>query len=374
LVIHSPSLWARIQIPGALRFIGIRRQQPPIQYIEACLLRSQSLLLDIELECEELNTSDYIKEELCTYAEALIDEDKHDSIFEKICGQEWEFNSLAFQLKLDHFLRCLFGEDGQHVRRWKTLVIGLPLEGMVADLVWLRMGPAMVNLTSIEISDAPSSWSTGEVLAKADLSNVNTLTLRGQNHFSVHLLNVSPTTLTSLDIEIGSSVTNLEGLSSLQHLRSLRLQCSGPLSQRDDQDSVTPLFSLHLPRLNQLTLWGYYIHLRKISFELPALQILYIAVWNTFQRLPALSPSSINWRMVYVRRKVATDVALVSLIRDVLLLSQETRRITIPKANKADFLEQIRQCRLEGAKISLSEIVVEAHNQDPEIIDVTNLM
>jgi hypothetical protein len=78
--------------------------------------------------------------------------------------------------------------------------------------------------------------------------------------------------------------------------------------------------------------------------------------------------------MVYARRKVTTDVALVSLIRDVLLLSQETRRITIPKADKADFLEQIRQCRLEGARFSLSEVLVEEYNQDPEIIDVTNLI
>jgi hypothetical protein len=378
LVMHSPSLWACIDIFDPMLFFRVRERQAAIQYIEACLLRSQSLLLDIYLEFDELNASDYIKVELYDYAEALVDQDEHNYIFDKIYSEQWEFNSPAFQSKLDHFLRCLLGEDGQHVKRWQTLVISLPPDEMVADLVWLRMAPTMVNLSSIGIFDAPSSWSTGEALAKADLSNVNTLTLRGRDpgfNFTFHLLNVS-STLTSLDIEVGGSVTNLEGLSSLQHLRLLNLECSGPSSQMSDQDSVTPLFSLRLPRLNQLTLVGYYNDLRKIRFELPALKKLSIRADNARQRLPTLSPSSVEWRLGYiVRRKVVTEVvALVSLIRDVLLLSQKTRRITIPKAEKAEFLEQIQQCRLEGAKISLSEIVVEENNQDPEIIDVTNLI
>jgi hypothetical protein len=142
-----------------------------------------------------------------------------------------------------------------------------------------------------------------------------------------------------------------------------------------DQNSVTPLFSLHLPRIHQLTLEGNYVHLRKIDFEFPALQILSILVENPYQRLPALSPSSIEWRLGYDVGEKATDaVNLVSLIRDVLFLSKETRRSIIPEDEKAIFLEQIRQCRVQGAKISLSEIVVDAHGRDPEIVDVSNLV
>jgi len=37
LIMHSPSLWARIEIPDAMLFIDIRGQKPLIQYIEACL-------------------------------------------------------------------------------------------------------------------------------------------------------------------------------------------------------------------------------------------------------------------------------------------------------------------------------------------------
>jgi hypothetical protein len=238
----------------------------------------------------------------------------------------------------------------------------------------------MGNLTSVEIFGAPSSWSNGRVLGDADLSNINTLLIRGQSphvNFTVHFPHMPLTTLTSLDVVVGDSVTNLKGLSSLQNLRSLKLECRGLSFQMNENDAA-PLFSLHLPRLNELTLEGRYIHLTRISFKLPALQILSVFVEESHQRLPALSPSSIKWRLGWsVRKMVETDVAaLVSLTRDVLLLSNTTCRITIPEIAKAEFLEQIRQCRLEGAKISLSEIVVEAHDRGPgsEIIDVTNLI
>lgn len=376
LVMHSPSLWARIQIANVMRFVGVQGQQPPIRYIEACLLRSQGLPLDIELNFTALDANNYIKAELFAYAEALVDEEESDPIFEQIHNQEWIFDSSVFQVKFDQFLHFLFGEDGQHPGRWQTLTISLPQEEDFADLIWLRMAPTMTNLTSVEIFEAPSSWSDGEVLAEADLSNVNTLKIRGvhdKDNFTAHLLGASFSALISLDIGVGNTITNLEGLSSLQQLRSLTLECSG-LPYQMDQNSVSPLFSLHLPRLNQLTLEGNYTHLRKIHFEFPALQTLSVLVQNEHQRLPALSPSSIEWRFGYRVRNMVDPINLVSLIRDVLLLSRETCRITIPEAEKAEFLEQIKQCRVQAAKDSLSEIVVEAHGRDPEIIDVSNLV
>jgi hypothetical protein len=108
-------------------------------------------------------------------------------------------------VKLERFLHSVFGGGGQHLIRWRTLTICLPQEEDIAEFIWLRIVANMVNFTSIMIFDAPPSWSNGDMLANADLSNVNTLKTRGphdKDNFTVHLLDASFTTLISLDIGV----------------------------------------------------------------------------------------------------------------------------------------------------------------------------
>lgn len=368
LVMNSPLLWAHIEIDKdcePFEFGG----SPITAYVEACISRSQGIPLDMDLALQNCDSSAYIKAGLFDRAKAIVDENFHQEIHRQIYKNAWHYTSSRFVIQFGRFFDSLFGDDGQHLRQCHRLVIRLPVHEEIARTIWARMRSNMSNLTSLTLLDIPALWSTDDTLAQVNLPRVKYLEAKGR-YFTIayptKLFSISSTKLEHFSTTIDYSMTHLEDLSSFQGLRSLRLDCWRIATEEDD----APTFSFHLPHLHELSINGHFTHLRKLHFDFPALNILRVYVGDEHQRLPALSPECIEWRL---RRPVSLQTQTY-LIQDFLLLSKKIRKIQIPKLQRGAVLEQVRQYRAKGAIPLLSRIIVAENDHELEVINVQNIV
>jgi hypothetical protein len=156
-------------------------------------------------------------------------------------------------------------------------------------------------------------------------------------------------------------------LSLFQNLRSLELECW----RTTPSGVAAPPFSLHLARLHELSIIGYFMHFREANFDFPALKVLRISVGDGHQRLPVhLSPEFIEWSL----RHGEFIGQHKYLIEDILLVSNRVRKIQIPRSQKAAVLGQVRKHRAEGALPLLSQIIAEEDDYELEVIDVQDIV
>jgi F-box-like len=118
LVTNTARLWARIDASGLDLFdIGARKSLFP--YIFACLNRSKNLPITVHLDMQGLSNGGYITESLTQHAKAIVDEDEHNVIVQRILNQGWYFRSIWFDSQLELVIERLVGADGEHIKRWE---------------------------------------------------------------------------------------------------------------------------------------------------------------------------------------------------------------------------------------------------------------
>jgi hypothetical protein len=363
LVMNSPLLWAHVEIEKYCEPFGFGGS-PVTTYVKACISRSQNIPLDMDLELQICGLSSYVRAGLFDRAKSIVDEEFHQKIRHQIYKESWDHGSSRFLLQFGRFLEYLFGDDGQHLRRCRRLAIRFPLDEEIARTIWARMKSNMSNLTSLTLFDIPTRWSINDTLAQVDLPRIKYLDVKGRLAYPINLFSISSNKLEHFSTMVDESTAHLEHLSSFQSLLTLRLNCWRPPIQMYN----SPAFSVHLPHLRELSIKGHFIHLRSINFYLPALKVLRVFLADERQRLPALSPESIEWGL---RCSVSPQV-LEFLIQDFLLLSRKIRKIGIPKEHRTAVLQQVQ--RFRGSLPLLSQIVVMEDDHELEVIDARDIV
>jgi hypothetical protein len=269
LVTSTAKLWNQIEASGLDLFdIGSRKSQFP--YIFACLNRSKNLPITVDLDMQDLDHGAYIIEALAHQAKAIVDEDEHDRIIQQIADQVWDFRSTWFDSQIELVIERLVGADGEHIKRWGTMMLHLPDDENMAIRVWNLLARRLRGVENVVVDNFPSASSD---IFVADLRTVKKLDLRSAyERPPIMIFELSPSTLKHLEIEVQNPSIDLAELSQFWQLRTLRLSCyisSDNFSERFD-------FSVSLPHLETLTLSGNYGVLAQLRLDFPSLDLLMI--------------------------------------------------------------------------------------------------
>ena len=198
-----------------------------------------------------------------------------------------------------------------------------------------------------------------------DLSRIQRMSLGGT--IPVHHFSVSPKVLQHLEISVDFALKSIEKLSSFPLLRTLGLSCEEDYDEDDSPKAPTPPLSIHLPELKKLVISGEYYSLKRINFDLPALQVLVVRGADVYQ-LPKVSPQHIHWKDQYP--KFGDEDRAIKAINTLVLLSKSIRTLTVGEKHRTSFLMAVA---LSKAKRWLKFILVEGTDGEIERIDVRDI-
>jgi hypothetical protein len=360
LVTNTARLWARIEISSPLGLFDIGSQKSQFPYIFACLNRSKNLPITVDLDMQDLDHGAYIIEALAHQAKAIVDEDEHDRIIQQIADQVWDFRSTWFDSQIELVIERLVGADGEHIKRWGTMMLHLPDDENMAIRVWNLLARRLRGVENVVVDNFPSASSDIFVADLRTVKKFGLLCAYDAERPPITIFGLSPSTLKHLEIEVQNPSIDLAELSQFWQLRTLRLSCyisSDNFSERFD-------FSVSLPHLETLTLSGNYGVLAQLRLDFPSLDLLMIRGMDT--QLPAIRPRHIRWLSPWTHDLVK----LKKVIRDYILLSNALECITINYWQSDEVKEVVTQTKLEGKASLLTQIIVEHDNGESERIPV----
>jgi hypothetical protein len=149
LVTNTAKLWAQIEISSPWDLFDIGSQKSRFPYIFACLNHSKNLPITVYLDMQYLSHQLYIAEALAQQAKAIIDEDDHDMIFQRIRNQDWNFRSTGFDSQLERVIERVMGVDGEHIRCWGTMTLCLPDDADMAIRLWNRLARGLMAVEKL---------------------------------------------------------------------------------------------------------------------------------------------------------------------------------------------------------------------------------
>ena len=360
LVTYTAKLWARIEIRSALDLFDIGARKSLFPYIFACLDRSKNLPITVDLQMDNLGHEYYIAEALVQQAKAIVDEDERDMIVDRIESQEWDFRSTWFDSQLEPVIERLVGADGEHIKRWETMTLYLPDDEDMAIRVWNILARGLKAVKNVVLDNFPSASPHIFVpdfgtVKKFDLTYACDAERRPITRFGL-----SPSTLGHLEIRVRNPSIDLAELPRFQQLHTLRLSCPSS-GKKENLD-----FSISLPHLETLTLWGNYGILAQLRFNFPSLDLLTVT-WEKNAQLPAVHPRHIQASLSFKLSRIQ----LKKVIQDCILLSNALECITINHPlERDDVNEVVAQSKLEGMAPSLTQIIIEHRNGEVERIRV----
>ncbi|KAG8819310.1 hypothetical protein FRC17_010485 [Serendipita sp. 399] len=279
LVTSAPSLWCKISIKfdQALQECN----DLSVRYIEACIKNSKNFLLDVDLDMIDIphpsdcaaSILEVVKKEVPHFSDVIdraiylvreIDADLH--------------NSAPFTRRLANFdaLRhAIAGEEGIHMRRWRSFKCLLPsflyLHGYsdfdTGDMIRPFFEYKMPNLESFTLNIPFLVEYADSDVRLPDLSSIRHLNLLDDYEFQLasfsrHLLTTAVVYL--CEYEAG----NMEVFSGCGALQELTIEYLDFLSLGEIPEDV------ELPSLRKLTLGGYVHTLKHVTFRTPCLEKL----------------------------------------------------------------------------------------------------
>jgi hypothetical protein len=358
LVTNTAKLWARIEA-SVFDLFDIGSQKSQFPYIFACLNRSKNLPITVYLDMRDLSHYDYITEALAQHAKAIVYEDECDAILEKIRNEDWDFHSTWFDSQLESVFERLIGADAEYIKRWETITLHLPDEADIAIRVWNKLARGLKAVKNVVIKNFPPASPDIFLPDFGTAKSFRTSYADDAAKPPITSFGLSPSTLEHLYIKVGNPSIDLAELSHFQRLRTLRLFCT-PFNL-----SGSPDFSVSLPHLETLNLWGDYNALARLRFDLPSLELLTLS-WAVYKPLPAIHPRHMRWFMLGTQDRIE----LKKTIRDYVLLSNALECITIDSFRRDEVKEVVAQIKLEGKAPLLAQIVVKHINGEVERIRV----
>jgi F-box-like len=380
-IVMSPRFWARIQL-FPVDYLVYSKLSSAL-YIEACLQRSQPLLLDIELDYDDFRTCEgYIRSELEALVRAVADDSEDDKIYDWSSGLNCYFSSAEYdQYFCDVFrdLDVLIGPRGVHMERWRSIDLCVPWhEPDVAMDLWVKFVGHTPNLKRAKFTGLEPIFDifvdpedTDQLdLCFPTLSNITNLTLGdpGLNFFLTDFT-ISPSSLRHLDIEYDKTFSGISALSKFPLLRKL---CLRTFIIQLDPDLVIPPAVVRLLDLQELRLMGNsHVLLKHVRFDLPNLQELLVDSGTGFYIPSSLSPTYIRWTMIKFYNKYWTPETIRSAILGSFQASDRVETLTVLESVRTAVLEVLSDLRqTKSLPVSLKSVVVELEGGDRDIIVV----
>jgi hypothetical protein len=356
LIMNSPKLWARIQ------FKVTDVLSPKIhlysRYLDACMARSQPMLLSVEIDLEEFRTlPDYLREEAMASMRLVADEEDWDDVFEWGLSLDCNFSSAKFEVNFEEIwslLRSLTGEAGRHMARWQRLSLFLPpLDSFLASDVWELFVGVTPHLSQLEIGGIEYMFDVLDepIPVFPDLSSLRHLVI--QDSCDPTVLDLCSVNLERLHADFDAKLTSIRSLSQFSSLGSLVL--------KSFNHNVHPSasFTISLPHVTSLTLIGYWAGLATVHFSLPNHEILNLES-SSFEELPILSPRVIRWKVYFGRYEAWSCLAKQSAITSIIYASDRLETILIhePAANELiEVLSFLRESHLLPPTLQSAKLV-----------------
>jgi F-box-like len=339
ILMRSPAIWAKIQVPHGSRFFSDYLRSRTLTYISTCIERSGQLLLDVVLSLEDIPThSRYLVDKLSGAALEVVMPKDRDVILDligEVFGEVYT-KPLNYEEQLNQFIDCISGAGGCHMKRWRSLSIILPSFEAAGMILWQRMSYPTPNLKFCSIGNLPIEDVSLEWLAShgpTDLSLVEQLTItQGNECVPLNALHLSANALKHLALDFDEQLRTLSSLRPFTSLQTLELIHKPAIyySRWEPPDSSTwPILSIRLPQLKEITLRGNYAPLQAIHFDTPALETLTIQSEESFDVPPKLSAPIVRWR-IQKRHGDKWEVEELRVAHDILS-KMATKELVLPE-------------------------------------------
>ncbi|KAG8816850.1 hypothetical protein FRC17_000163, partial [Serendipita sp. 399] len=288
----NPLLWRKIfiKVDHKLREVN----SLSMRYIDICQERSQSCLIDIDLDCELIPCpNDFVKTHV---SDALLgladgDTDKFPEGLEDLIDElDWDFEFEQYSRRLElvqEIVRRL------HKRRCKSATVVLPNEyGTALDIIMLFEGH-MPNLRALTLKafDVYDDWAPEgrffthpPVLTHFDVPPFMRMSNISVNFAQLRTLSIYQTPSSEFD--------DLKTLSRCRLLQELSINCIGYPRE------TLPALDIHLPALISLTLEGGVSILQMIRFHAPNL-VSWSVICSWSERVPDIQAQHIHWKSLY---------------------------------------------------------------------------
>lgn len=376
IVMQSPRLWGRVQLLP-LDYEYRYPFESLLPYVEACLQRSQSVLLDIELDYVLLLTrEEYIRNKvLATICEISNDE---PNVIDQVYNLNCDFASPEYDAYFDQTMKelsILIGPMGAHMEKWRSLRLRIPWQDCILGLHILRMlcgaVPNLQNISLIHIGYIMDTLGF-ECFYEEDISflsfpSVQSLKLdHSAATFLLEDLVRTPSTLMHLEICYGSDLGRLSTFTSLRTLVfRTRTGLEKPPVSKNEALSIT------LPELRELTLWWDSRSLKSVQFDLPNLQRLQVCGGPEFQLPTNLLPEYIHWSAGDARQ---TQDTIQSTLEAILQSSSRATVVSIVDISRENYelvLEELHKA--SRLPVSLKTIVFDLAGGERVHIDAATL-
>ncbi|CAG7852525.1 SubName: Full=Uncharacterized protein {ECO:0000313/EMBL:CCA73500.1} [Serendipita indica DSM 11827] len=124
---NAPSLWTRIELRVDHDLIDVTL--PKLSYVEACLQRSQSAGLDIEMHLGWQSKDDFIRDVAKSAIIAVGDKGEEEAVVSTLEEIDMHFSCSVYRKKEDAIFKALdsiISLERCNIHRWTTLALMLP--------------------------------------------------------------------------------------------------------------------------------------------------------------------------------------------------------------------------------------------------------
>lgn len=373
IIMTSPRFWTEIGFHNEIdpNFFDPEYSR---NYINACLKRSENLLLDINLPIWYYDShKGYIIEELDKFTRDLLDPEDQSSFSQQLWEMEFGFDSPKYVRRFEETFTRLLGKRGKNIKRWRSLSISFPEDLWSPIDLWNRFDAPAPNLRSLTLIGA--STYNGGLPGEDDwlkyglnqLSNVNEFD--SNTDIPISHLGLSTLNLHRLTVAVEPHFRNFRELNSFINLHSLTLKCRG--HSKDSPPPPTGL-TLDLPKLTELILDQDYVILRHVNFIVPSLNTLTIQTASQFHPLPTLAPRHIRWDDKAWSR-CSKESAVFNALATLFLSSTRTETLGVDKRYRSFTLRAAAYFSDQGLLPSMTKILIFDDKDDMESIDIGNV-
>lgn len=369
IILHSPSIWARIQIkPQFLRTEGFDWAA----YVEVCVSRSMNTPLHVCLDLRYFWPRDGFFSQIITdTVQGYVDHKTRSETIQKLNYMPLQLPSTRYDKFYDRILVAIgdaVGDKGRHMRRWKSLFIRFPSGSsfLTEKLTWLKLAG---NADAVESLTVVNMAGVGNSLLDFPNAQYLTLTRSEDAHPDIDgfgFLQIDQLSLRHLDYRMNWD--SLDHLSKFNRLETLVLH-HPDLGRTVSCSKSSSDLCVHLPLLHTLILLGTLDLILSLTFHLPSLNCLHIIKYVPPQQKTNILPSQIilpSFPRVYPRYVTWTvgsrfrgswdTIAIKAALEEVIQQYDEAEIIVVTEFARGAAEELIAEltCRRLGARVVFS--------------------
>ena len=369
----SPQLWTHIRVEFTDDWDVKSISETTYRYIDMCLQRSGSMLLEVGLDFRNLmSIHGQIIKEILDNLENFVSDNQGELISwaTDLDTEAVDNGEVMSSFHLDYafeVINKLVGENGGTMKRWKSLDLQFPLDdNELAQEVWDHFLYPTPNLTRMVLGEFRRYFPhhSGNVTpAFPDLSSLKHLDIYDapdRQCFAPH-----GSSLQSLILRGGTESWTATSLASFTNLQTLEL--IGEYYEFQRPPSSPPI--LNLPELRQLTLRGDFSFSDMMEFVAPKLRMLNIVQEDSwcFPTLPNAQPPCVGWELdsYYERDREG----LQHQLDEILTKYHTTERLVCPE-DLSDLVIETLQRRKANGTLSSTLRTVAFKDEDEDVTDI----